>query len=102
MGTAAQKRATKQYRERAASRGLARCEVLVRIEDRDLIRTLARRLGEDGPEAAKLRETIASAIGGADAPGSGRAILEWLRRSPLVGAGLTFEREHCEPRVVDL
>ncbi len=105
MGTTAQKRATQQYRERAASRGLTRCEVLVRSEDRDLIRALARCLGEDGPQAAGLRETIVSAIETKPQPTqalSGREIWAALRRSPLVGADLNFEREHCEPRFVDL
>ena len=105
MGTTAQKRATRQYRERAASRGLARCEVLVRNEDRDLFRALARRLGEDGPQAAGLRATLVAAIEPALEPAqplSGREIWEWLRRSPLVGADLNFERERCEPRFVDL
>jgi hypothetical protein len=39
---------------RLSDRGLARFEVLGRDADRDLIRMLARRLAENGPESAKL------------------------------------------------
>src|ERR1700731_3908169 len=59
-----QKRAIKNYRSRLIERGLARFEVLGRNADRDLIRSLARRLAEDGPEASQLRMTVSRAIAG--------------------------------------
>jgi hypothetical protein len=47
-----------------SARGLARFEVLGRDADRELIRALARRLAEDGPEAARLRAAVRQSIGG--------------------------------------
>jgi hypothetical protein len=49
-----QKRAIQNYRSRLSERGLARFEVLGREGDRDLIRSLARRLAEDGSDAARM------------------------------------------------
>jgi hypothetical protein len=43
------KRAIQKYRFRLGERGMARFEVVGRDTDRDLIRSLARRLAEDGP-----------------------------------------------------
>jgi len=51
MGDAAQKRALRNYRSRLVKRGMARFEVLGLDADRDLIRSLARRLAEDDPDA---------------------------------------------------
>ncbi len=48
MNNASQKRAIKNYWERLSDRGMARFEVLGRDADRDLIRSLAKRLAEDG------------------------------------------------------
>ena len=47
MSDISQRRATKKYRSRLAERGMARFEVLGRDTDRELIRSLARRLAED-------------------------------------------------------
>ena len=49
-----QKRAIQNYRSGLRKRGLARFEVSGLDGDRDLIRSLARRLADDGPEAAYL------------------------------------------------
>ena len=99
MGNA-QKRAIQNYRSRLGERGLARFEVLGRDADRDLIRSLARRLAEDTPEASELRAAVRSSIAG-DPPQPGR-ILAALRRSPLVGADLNLSRSREEGRKVDL
>ena len=85
-----QKRAIRTYRARLGARGLARFEVLGRTADRDLIRSVARRLAEDGPEAKKLRTVVNQSITGAPLKKGG--ILEALRRSPLVGADLDLTR----------
>ena len=85
-----QRRAVRNYRSRLRSRRLARFEVLGRDADRDLIRSLARRLAEDGPEASKLRAVIQRSVAG-EPPRKG-GILAALRRSPLVGAGLDLAR----------
>jgi hypothetical protein len=99
MGTS-QKRAIQNYRSRLGERGLARFEVLGREADRDLIRSLARRLAEEGPEAAKLRTAVAESLG-REPPRTG-GILEALRRSPLVGADLDLTRSPEEGRDVEI
>ena len=57
-------RAIRNHRHRLNERGLARFEVLGREADRDLIRLLARRLAEDGQEAARLRAALSRSIAG--------------------------------------
>ena len=86
MGNTSQKRAIKNYRKRLHKRGMARFEVLGLDGDRDLIRSLARRLAEDGPEASQLRAVVSQTISGE--PPSKGGILQALRRSPLVGADI--------------
>jgi hypothetical protein len=96
----AQKRAVQNYRSRLGERGLARFEVFGRDADRELIRSLARRLAEDTPEASELRAVVSSSIAG-EPPQPG-GILAALRRSPLVGADLDLSRSREEGRKVDL
>src|SRR5712671_6933870 len=98
MGSS-QKRAIQTYRSRLSERGLSRFEVLGRDADRDLIRSVARRLAEDGPEASRLRAAVSQAIAG-EPPRKG-GILAALRRSPLVGAELDLARPREEGRKVD-
>lgn len=100
MGDTSQRRAIKNYRSRLVERGLARFEVLGRDSDRDLIRSIARRLAENGPDAERLRETVSQGIAG-QPPRKG-GILEALRRSPLVGADLIPARPFEPGRKVDL
>ncbi|MCJ2038121.1 hypothetical protein MKK55_03995 [Methylobacterium sp. J-059] len=95
-----QKRAVRTYRSRLGERGLTRFEVLGREADRDLIRSLARRLAEDSPQATELRTAVARTMAG-DTPKAG-GILAALRRSPLVGADLDLARPYDEGRVVEL
>ncbi|ANM08774.1 UNVERIFIED_ORG: hypothetical protein GGI57_002033 [Rhizobium aethiopicum] len=99
MGSS-QKRAIQNYRSRLGERGLARFEVLGRDADRDLIRSLARRLSEDTPEASELRAAVSKSIAG-EPPKPG-GILAALRRSPLVDAELDLSRPREEGRKVDL
>jgi hypothetical protein len=99
MGSS-QKRAIQNYRSRLGERGLARFEVLGRDADRDLIRSLARRLSEDTPEASQLRAAVSRSIAGE--PSRPGGILAALRRSPLVGADLDLSRPRDEGRKVDL
>jgi hypothetical protein len=94
-----QKRAIQNYRNRLSKRGLARFEVLGRDTDRELIRSLARRLAEDSPEAAQLRTAVRRSIG--ETPGKG-GILAALRRSPLVGADLNLSRSREGGRKVGI
>ncbi len=98
--TPSQKRATKNYRKRLSERGMTRFEVLGLNTDRDLIRSLARRLAEGGAEAARIRAAVSQTIAG-QPPRKG-GILEALRRSPLVGADLDLRRSREQGRKVDL
>jgi len=95
-----QKRAIQNYRSRLSERGLARFEVLGRDADRDLIRSLARRLAEDGPDASRLRAAVSQTMAG-DPPKKG-GILAALRRSPLVGADLDLTRPREEGRKIQI
>lgn len=74
--------------------------MLGRDADRDLIRSLARRLAEDTPEASQLRAAVSKAIAG-EPPGKG-GILAALRRSPLVGADLDLTRPREAGREVGI
>lgn len=94
------RRATKKYRSRLAERGMARFEVLGRDTDKELIRSLARRLAEDCPEADRLRTVVSQGVTG-EPPRKG-GILEALRRSPLVGADVIPPRPSEPGREVKL
>jgi hypothetical protein len=100
MGDSAQKRALRNYRTRLVNRGMARFEVLGLDADRDLIRSLAKRLSEDGPDAARIRAAVSRTITG-EPPKKG-GILAALRRSPLVGAELNLARSRESGRKVNL
>jgi hypothetical protein len=79
---------------------MARFEVLGLDADRDLIRSLARRLAGDGPDSARIRAAVRRSIAG-EPPKKG-GILDALRRSPLVGADLDLERPVTPGRKVEL
>jgi hypothetical protein len=100
MTNAPQKRALKKYRDRLGERGLARFEVVALESDRLLIRSLARRLAEDGPDAIRIRSTVNQTIG-SEPPKKG-GILAALRRSPLVGVDLDLQRPVTGGRTIDL
>ena len=95
-----QKRALKNYRKRLSQRGMARFEVLGRDADRELIRSLARRLAGNGPDSVQIRATVRRTIAG-EQPKKGGS-LSALRRSPLVGADLDLHRPAADGRRVDL
>jgi hypothetical protein len=100
MSNTAQKRAIENYRTRLQKRGFARFEVLGLDTDRDLIRSLAKRLAQDDPEASRIRSEVTRTVSGAQGEKGG--ILAALRRSPLVGADLKIERHFLAGRKVDL
>jgi hypothetical protein len=79
---------------------MARFEVLGLGTDRELIRSLAKRLADDGPESARIRTTVRSTISVVQSKKGG--ILDALRRSPLVGADLDLSRPLTPGRKVDL
>jgi hypothetical protein len=100
MSTTPQKRALHNYRKRLNQRGLARFEVLGLDGDRDLIRSLAKRLAGEGPDSARIRAAVRRTISGE--PPSKGGVLTALRRSPLVGADLDLKRPLTLGRKVDL
>jgi hypothetical protein len=89
MNNMAQKRAIKNSRSRLRKRGVAPFEVVGLASDRDLIRSLAKKLAQDDQEANRIRSEVMRIV--CDAPAIG-GILAALRRSPLVGADLIMER----------
>jgi len=95
-----QKRALRNYRRRLDERGVARFEVLGLDADRELIRSLARRLAENGADATRIRATVRRTIAG-EPPRKG-GVLAALRRSPLVGADLDVSRPVTRGRKVEL
>lgn len=95
-----QKRAIKNYRDRLSQQGLARFEVLGLDKDRDLIRSVAKRLSEDSPAANQFRAAIRRSIAGEARRKGG--ILAALRRSPLVDAELEIVRPVIHGRKVDV
>jgi hypothetical protein len=99
MGSS-QQRAIKNYRSRLGVRGMARFEVLGLDADRGLIRSLARRLAENGPDAARLRAAVSNTMSG-EPPKRG-GILDALRRSPMVGADLDLTRPFEDGRTIEL
>ncbi|MGD9537450.1 MAG: hypothetical protein AB7P52_16875 [Alphaproteobacteria bacterium] len=100
MNSTAQKRALKNYRKRLDERGMARFEVLGLDADRELIRSLARRLAENDKDAAQLRAVVSRTVAGKDRKKGG--ILAALRRSPLVGVELEVARVVTHGRKVEL
>ena len=99
MSNTAQKRAIKNYRSRLQQKGVARFEVLGLEMDRDLIRSLAKKLSQDDPDASRIRAEIKRTVSGQPKRGG---ILAALRRSPLVGADLKIVRPVDAGRNVDL
>ena len=95
-----QKRAIENYRSRLGERGLVRFEVQGRSDDRELVRSVARRLAENGPAASRLRAIVRQTID--DAPPKKGGIVAALRRSPLVGADIDTRRARERGRKVTL
>jgi outer membrane protein TolC len=100
VSATSQKRALRNYRRRLNKRGMARFEVLGLDADRELIRSLAKRLTEGDRDANRIRATLRRTIAGEPPPRGG--ILAALRRSPLVGAKLDTSRSTTHGRQIDL
>lgn len=100
MSKSSQQRAIANFRKRMAEKGLVRFEVTGRRSDRDLVRTLAHRLAEGGPDADRLRAAMRQNLGG-EPPRKG-GILKALLASPLVGSELDLARPREEGRSVDI
>jgi hypothetical protein len=100
MSGTSQTRALKNYRKRLDQRGMARFEVLGLSTDRELIRSLARRLAANNPEAREIRASMHRSI--LAQPLKKGGILAALRRSPLVGVDLNLARPRIDGRRVEL
>ena len=100
MSDTSQKRALKNYRNRLSKRGMARFEVLGLDADRELIRSLAKRLVQNDADAMRIRAVLIRTISGEPATKGG--ILAALRRSPLVGSDIKVARTVTPGRKVDL
>ncbi len=100
MSKSSQQRAIANFRNRLAEKGLVRFEVTGRDSDRELVRTVARRLAEGGPESDRLRSVVNQTIsGGLPRKGS---IVQALLASPLIGSELDLTRPREEGRKVDI
>jgi hypothetical protein len=100
MSKSSQQRAVASFRNRLAQKGLVRFEVTGRNSDRELVRAVARRLAEDGPESDRLRKIVNQTVSG-EPPTKG-GILRALLASPLIGSELDLSRPHEEGRKVDI
>jgi transposase len=100
MANAAQKRALNNYRQRLSEKGMARFEVLALDCDRDLLRSLAKRLAQNDGEAARLRAEVRRSVAGE--PSRKGGILAALRQSPLVGVEFDVTRDVTTGRDIDL
>ena len=100
MNKSSQQRAVANFRSRLAEKGLVRFEVTGRNADRELVRAVARRLAEGGPESDQLRAAVNQTVGG-EPPAKG-GILRALMASPLVGSELDLSRPREEGRKVDI
>jgi len=100
MSKSPQRRAIDNYRSRLTARGMARFEVVGRDDDRELIRSVAKRLAEGGPNADRLRAAVKQSIGGQ--PPKKGGIVRALLASPLIGSELDLTRPFEEGREVDL
>lgn len=99
MSNRAQTKAIKNYRRCLKKRGLSRFEVLALNTDRDLIRSLTRKLAHDDPEAQRIRSEVIRSVSGSTRR---VGILAALRRSPLVGAEVKTTRAFETGRKIDL
>ena len=100
MSKASQRRTVAKHRRRLKSRGLSRYEVRGLTNDRELVRSIAKRLAADDAASAHLRLELGEALLGTTLRRGG--ILEALRRSPLVGAALEIKRSNSKGRNVTL
>ncbi len=101
MVSTSQQRAVKNYRKRLDKRGVSRFEVVGRKGDRELIRTLAKRLAEEGADAAaRLRAELDRCLSGPQ-PKKGR-VLAALLRAPSALADVEFDRPAMRERKLDL
>ncbi len=64
--TPAQRDAVNRHRERQSNKGLARMELSVPVQDRELLRSVASELKKGGFDADRMRMLLKSAVNGED------------------------------------
>ncbi|RYI34523.1 MAG: hypothetical protein EON48_01845 [Acetobacteraceae bacterium] len=101
MASNSQRRAVDAHRKRLAERGLGRFEVRGLELDKELVRSIARRLAANDAEANAMRFDLARRVGGSEPQRVG-GVLAALRRSPLVGADFDLAREQTPGRDAEL
>lgn len=101
MASEAQRRAVGEFRRRQAAAGVIRFEVATLERDRELVRRVAKRLSEAGPDAEKVRAELRRVLDTKPPEGRG-GIWRALRASPLVGADLDLSRDQGGGRDVEL
>lgn len=79
---------------------MSRYEVRGLEADKDLVRSMARRLAEDDPAAATLRADLSRKLD--DQPTQRGGIVRALLESPFAGADLEIVRDRGSGREVDL
>jgi len=100
MNDSSQTRALRNHRKLLSQQGMARFEVLGLATDRELIRSMGRKLANNGPEAHELREIVHKKV--VAEPRKKGGILAALLRTPLVGSDLDFSRPKVDMRRIDL
>ena len=90
-----------RHRVRAVVEGLRRVEVTVPADDSGLVKAVASVLRAGGDDATRVREAFAS-VTSMEPVRTGRDLVAFLRRSPLVGEDLAVERDRTTGRSVDL
>ncbi len=99
MSKSSQKKAVESYRRRLSLKGLSRFEVLGLESDRELLRSLARKMADGDAASESLRASLRALSGDARAKGG---IFAALRKSPLVGADIEVARSRGPGRKIDL
>jgi hypothetical protein len=100
MSNPSQKRALKRYRTRLQKRGVARFEVLGLEMDRELIRSLAKRLAQNDAQAGRIRSEVKRTL--SNEPSKKGGLLAVLQLPALEGLELEINRPFEAGRDVDL
>lgn len=100
MGSPAQNKALKTYRQKIEQRGLVRFEVMTPESDRNILREVAISLTKGGTNADKIRGSLKDAL--SDQSETKGSIYLALRRSPLVGSELKLKRSRSEGRKIKI
>ena len=96
-----QKRAIRNYRSRLQERGIARFDVLGLDTDRELIRSLAKRLTLNDPDANRIRSEVNRTISEGSQQKKG-GLLAVLRLPAIEGLELEIDRPFDSGRKIDL